>query len=314
MTTNLDVFDTPVQGYLESYVKNIGHSPSELGPIIRAAISEAKKGLGDSWKTTNDRILRGRIERNAASYMDAVLGQSKLWNECREHIKAYNAVVLAGAGLSYSSDMPLANVLKDMLAFVRARDWAELRVDPNKCLAFKNQFKEICTRKVHNKSHEIVILNFPKYILEILCLNWDDLFEKAAEARGKAINKQNEDHPVTTDCCLWKFHGDVANIKTDNVVGQGGWVFPDEQGYVFNSFKEYVKRTDLKGKFFTFLIVGYGENEKIIKDEIVTLLESDPPRPTYRIVLDLRYLNQTHYIVGTAEYTLSKILPLTKLN
>src|SRR3972149_5985513 len=126
MTTNLDVFDAPVEQSIESYVKTIGHSSSELGIVIDAALRAAKVLLGDSWKTQNNRLVRSRLEKNAALYMDAVLGQSKIWNECRERIKAYCSVVLVGAGLSYGSDMPLANILDDLLVFVGARDWAAL--------------------------------------------------------------------------------------------------------------------------------------------------------------------------------------------
>jgi hypothetical protein len=311
MTTTLDVFDTPVKEFLQSRIKTMGHSPSELGPVVDTAIRAAKDQLADSWKNQKDRLIRERIERGASLYIDAVLSQSKIWNECRERIKAYGSVLLVGAGLSYGSDMPLSNILDDLLAFVRARDWAELRADPDKCLAFKNQFRRICSSKVPTKSHKMVILNFPSYIWEVISLNWDDLLEKASALAGKAVNKQNEDQPVAINRCLWKFHGDVARIEPDNIIGHGGWVFPDEQGYVFDSFRGYIERTGLKGQLFTFLVVGYSEKEKVIYDEIVTLLESNPPRPTYRVGLELKYLNRSHHIVGTAEFILTKIFPLT---
>ena len=311
MTTNLDVFDAPVKQFLESRIKKIGHSPPDLEPVINAAIESSKNQLGDSWKTQNDRLVRSRIESNAATYIDAVLGQSKIWNGCRERIKAYSSIVLAGAGLSYGSDMPLANILGDILKFLGAKDWAELRMDPNKCIAFKNQFSKICANKVPTKSHRTLILNFPKYILEVISLNWDDLLEKAAREEGKDINKQNEDTIVTTTRCLWKFHGDIMKITQDNTPGHGGWIFPDEQGYVFESFKKYIETTNLKDQLFTFLIVGYSEKEKTVYDDIINLLESNPPRPTYRISPDLKYLHQTSHIIGTAEFILSKILPAT---
>lgn len=310
MTTNLDVFDAPVRQYLELTVRNIGHSPLELSPVIDAAVTAAKQQLGDSWKTQNDTLIRKRIEGHAALYMDGVLGQSRVWRECQERIKAHNSLLLVGAGLSYDSDMPLANLLIDLLKFVGAPDWDTLRADPAKCIAFKNQFKAKYSHKVPSKSHELVILNFPQYILEIISLNWDDLLEQAAAVVGKNVNKQNEDHPVTATRCLWKFHGDVANIKEDNTIGQGGWVFPGQQGYVFDSFRQYIQQTQLNNQLFTFLIVGYGEQESAIQDQIVTLLESNPPRPTYRIGLELKNLNQPTHIVGTCEFILSKIFPL----
>jgi hypothetical protein len=310
MTTTLDVFDTPVKEYLQSRIKILGHSPSDLAPILDSAIKSAKEQLADSWKNQNDRLVRKRLENGALLYIEAVLSQSKILSECRERIKAYGSVLLAGAGLSYSSDMPLSNILDDLLLFVRARNWAELRVDPAKCLAFKNQFKFVCASKVPSKSHKIVVINFPGYIREIISLNWDNLLEKAADQAGISVNKQNEDVPVTIENCLWKFHGDVERIEKDNIIGHGGWVFPDEQGYVFDSFKRYIERIDLKGQLFTFLVIGYSEKEKVIYDEIITLMESNPPRPTYRIGLDLRHLNQSFHIVGTSEFVLSKIFPV----
>jgi hypothetical protein len=140
--------------------------------------------------------------------------------------------------------------------------------------------------------------------LEVISLNWDDLLEKAAREEGKDINKQNEDTIVTTTRCLWKFHGDIMKITQDNTPGHGGWIFPDEQGYVFESFKKYIETTNLKDQLFTFLIVGYSEKEKTVYDDIINLLESNPPRPTYRISPDLKYLHQTSHIIGTAEFIL----------
>ncbi len=308
MTTNLDVFDIPVKQFLETHIKAIGHSVIELQPVINAAIIVSKSQLGDSWRTQNERLIRSRVERAAVTYIDAVLGQSKIWNDCRERIKAYRSIVLAGAGLSYDSDIPLTSILKDVLKFVGAKDWQELRADPAKCLAFKKQFGKICAGKNPSKSHEILITNYPKYIFEILSLNWDDLIEKAAIALKVVVSKQNVDTTALTTNCLWKFHGDIGNITQDNIPGQGGWIFPDEQGYVFESFKKYVELTNLKSELFTFLIVGYSEQEKTIYDEIVTLMESNPPRPTYRIGLDLKNLNQPSHIVGTAGFILNKVL------
>lgn len=310
-TTTLDVFDTLIKDFLQSRIKGMGHPPSELIPVMDTAIAAAKEELGDSWKNQNDPLIRRRLESGASLYIDAVLSQTKVWNECRERIKAYGSILLAGAGLSDASNMPLSNLLPDVLKFVRAVDWAELRTDPNKCLAFKNEFLKQCSGKLPAKSHKMIILNFPDYILEIVSLNWDDLLEQAASLTGKIIGKQNEDQPVITQRWLWKFHGDVCNIKLGNIKGHGGWVFPDEDGYVFDSFRQYIQFTGLMARLFTFVIVGYSEKEKVIYDEIVTLLESNPPRPTYRILPDVKFLHQDHYIVGTADFTLSKILPVT---
>jgi len=312
MSTSLDIFNQVVKESLEAYIKGTGYSSSQLEPVIGAAIEEAKGSLPSPPGITAPRILRQTIESRARVYIDAVLSQNKVWQDCRERIKAYSSIFLAGAGLSYESDMPLSNILDDLLKFCRVSTWDELRKDLTKCLEFKQQFKRICDNKQPSNSHRLVMLNFPTHIWEIICLNWDDLFEKAAILIGKTINKQNEEQPTTTERYLWKFHGDVDNIREDNILGKGGWVFPDEEGYVFDSFKEYIKRTEVNDQLFTFVIVGYNETEKVIYDEIIALLERIPPRPTYRIGLDLKSLHKENHIVGTAEFTLNKILPVTR--
>jgi hypothetical protein len=312
-SSSLYRFFEPVKLALESYVQDCGHSASQLEPIIKCSIEEAIKSNSSAPKTLMPRILRQKIESSSKVYIDAVLSQTKTWQSCRERIKAYSSIFLIGAGLSYSSDMPLANILNDVLNFCGVSNWDELRRDSSKFLNFKKQFKTLCDRKSPSNGHKLIITNFPQYIYEIICLNWDDLFEKAANVIGVLINKQNEDKPTTSERYLWKFHGDVENIKDDNIKGQGGWVLPDEDGFVFDSFQEYVSRAQLKEKLFTFVIIGYNEGEEVIYQQIISLLEKAPPRPTYRIGLDLKNLRKDNHIVGTAEFILNKILPTSSV-
>lgn len=312
--SSLYVYAEPVKRALESYVQGCGHSASQLEPIIDCSIDEAIESNPDLDETLAPRILRQRIESKSKVYIDAVLSQTKSWRSCREHIRAFSSVLLIGAGVSYKSDMPLSRALKAILDFCRVAGWDELRKDSKRFLEFKRQFKEICDRKSPSNGHKLVIANFPQHIYEIICLNWDDLFERAARSINVPINKQNEDKPATSERYLWKFHGDVENIKEDNIKGQGGWVLPDEDGYVFDSFQQYLVQTRLKEKLFSFVIVGYSENEEAIYNQIVSLLENDPPRPTYRIGLDLKNLHKDSYIVGTAEFILDKILPIRSIN
>jgi len=297
---------------LESYVEKCGHSASQLEPIINCAIDETIESNPDLDKTLSPRILRERIESKSKVYIDGVLSKAKSWRSCREHIKAFSSVFLVGAGFSYASDMPLSNILKAILDFCRVTGWDELRNDSKRFLEFKRRFKEICDRKSPSNGYKLVIANFPKHIYEIICLNWDDLFEKAAKSINVPINKQNEDRPATSERYLWKFHGDVEDIREENIRGQGGWVLPDENGFVFNSFREYVDRTRLGEQLFTFVIIGYDEGEDVIYQQITSLFEQD--RPTYRIGLDLKNLHKDKYIVGTAEFILNKILPISSID
>jgi len=307
----LDVFDEPVRKFLEDQVRTLGYDPHELLPVIKIAIEEAKKLVLKELKKVflPLPILKGRIEEHAYTYIIGVLSQSKKWRSARDRIKSYRSVFLVGAGISFESGMPLTKYLSDLLCFCEAKDYDELRRDMQKCLKFKLEFKKICDDKSVSESHKLIAQNFPEYILEIICLNWDNLIEKAARKLGKEIPKVNEDSPVTGERYLWKFHGDVEKITKDNVKGKGGWVFPDEAGYVFNCFISYIERTGLKDKLFTFVIVGYSEREENIYKNIIERFEKVPPRPTYRIGLDLRNLKREDYIVGPADFVLKKILP-----
>ena len=56
-------------------------------------------------------------------------------------------------------------------------------------------------------------------------MNWDNLIEQAARKLKKEIPKVNEGGDVSAGTHIWKFHGDVENLKQDNVRGKGGWVY-----------------------------------------------------------------------------------------
>lgn len=306
--SNLDVFDAPVRDYLVSQAKDFGYNPALLIPIIDVALEEAKKTTKQAQADLGARLLRIGIAEKALVFLRAVLSQSKKFRSARERIMAYSAVFITGAGISFESDIPLARILTDLLTFCGASSWEDLRKDPVKCQKFKLQFKQNCEGKQPGISHKRIVDGFPRYILEILCLNWDNLLEKAAQNSGKMLQKENVDRPVTDARHLWKFHGDVENIRTDNRKGQGGWIFPDEDGYVFTSFINYVEKIGIKDTMFTLVIVGYGENEKTIT-AIISLFENKPPRPTLRVGLDLSRLQEENYIVGPSDFVLKEILP-----
>jgi len=310
--SSLDVFDEPVKRFLESEIKRLEYNPSELSPIIDAAIEEGKKLVyGEKTTIVPPQILRSRIQEHSYFFIYGVLSQSEKWKSVKERIRSYGSIFLVGAGISFESGIPLTDVLNDLLRFCEAKNYDELRKNEQKCLKFKLEFKRICKDKNVSTSHILIARNFPKHILEIICLNWDDLIERAARRLDKEIPKVNEDMAISGERYLWKFHGDVENIKNDNVKGKGGWVFPDESGYLFNCFLRYIEETGLKNKIFTFVIVGYSEKEKEIYENVIKCFEEEPPRPTFRVGLDIKRLNQEDYIVGPSDFILKKILPLT---
>ena len=306
---SVEIYYQPIKKYLVEYITAVGHSAKELSPIIEAAVQQTLEA-NQSLSLSSPRIARQKLETDAKIYVDGVMGQNKKWLACKDKIKAFMSVFLVGAGLSTESNLPLTYVLNDLLTFLHKSNWEELRNSPQDCLEFKKQFKAMCDEKSPCDAHVITIKNFPSYIKEIICLNWDDFFERSATALQIDLDKVNIDKPVSTQKHLWKFHGDVDVIGQDNVKGQGGWVFPDEQGFVFNSFIDYLRITNLKSQMFSFIIVGYSERETEIIDKIISLFENNPPRPTYRIGPQLKFLPQNNYLVGPSYYTLAKIFPV----
>lgn len=307
----LDAYDIPVENFLVEKLREGGHDPSELSPIIDSAIKEAKKQIEKKSPVYLPNILLARIEEQAYSYIQAVLSQSKKFKGILERIRSYDSVFLVGAGISFESGVPLLRILGDILRFCEAEDYAELNRSEEKCLKFKKEFRAICERKKPGTSHRLIVKNFPLHIKEVICLNWDNLIEKSAlETNGSPIRKMSEDSSINQKNYLWKFHGDVENIKDDNQKGKGGWVFPGEEGFIFTHFLNYVETCEDLKHIFTFVIVGYSELEKEVCDKIIKSFESQPPRPTYRVGLDLARLHDSNYAVGPSDYVLQKILPL----
>ena len=311
--SRLDKFDEPVRKILEKAIKEIRQEPSSLSVLIDRAIEAAKELVGSGDLIKPPTMLIAEIALNAYTYVSGALGQSKKWNDVRGRIKIYHSIFLVGAGVSYESSIPLARHLSDLLGVCRVRDYCELNGDSEKCYQFKKDFKKICEDKPIGASHRLIALNFPKHIREIICLNWDNMIEKAyKECHNMDIPKINEEIYIPHDekGYLWKFHGDVENIKEDNIRGQGGWIFPDEEGYIFDCFHRYVE-ANLSTDPFVFIIAGYSESDSEICDNIIECFESDPPRQTFRIGLNLEHLNDSNYIVGTPDFILPKILPIT---
>lgn len=304
----------PTRSYLRERVKDMGYPDDQLLPLIDRAVnrgvSEVKTEIALGRLNTEPRFLRATLEKAAYDYVVLVLSQTDKWTITREKIKSYNSVVVMGAGISFESGIPLTATLSDILRFCHSKSWGGLRSDLKKCLKFKKQFKDACDSKNPGIGHETIVYAFPNRIREIICLNWDNLLEKAAVKLARSLPKVNEDIETKgiTKGFLWKFHGDVEAIKTDNKRGKGGWIFPDEGGYIFPSFKKYLKESGLRDDLFVLVIVGYSESDEKIVKEIIQALEKKPPRPVYRLSLDLDKIEEENYIVGPADFILPRIL------
>jgi len=309
----LSVFDEPVRKFLKKQIEDSGHDSREISPVFDIVIQAEKKKIPKNILSYPPGIVLARIQEQALATIRSILSQDSKMKKLRERIKSYESIFLVGAGISFESGIPLTRILQDVLCFSGANSYEELTKNQKKCKIFKQKFGEICNKKKHCKSHLLLVTNFPEYIKEIICLNWDNLIERCGITLSppRKINKINEDIPVNTQNNLWKFHGDVDNIKNDNVKGEGGWIFPHEEGYVFNCFTDYVKKSGISNSLFTFVIVGYSEKEKEIVNKIIEIFEKEPPRPTFRIGFDLSCLNDEKYIFGPSDYILPRIMPIT---
>ncbi len=119
------------------------------------------------------------LRKHSMTYIIGVLGQTKILQEIQNSIKTYGSIFVVGAGVSFESEMPLTSTLDTLLNFCQCKNYDELEKDNNLCLKFKKEFKVVCDSKEPGISHKIIAKSFPKYIREIICLNWDNLIERA---------------------------------------------------------------------------------------------------------------------------------------
>ena len=293
---------------MEDYILEIHEDIRSIKPIFGRVFEKAAADLmqfNDKLNLTPSLTLK-RLKTDSIFVLKGMLKQSSKFAEAKRKIDTLKAIFVVGAGLSFESDVPMSKDLKDILNFVEASDFSFLRADPIKCNNFKNQFKILLSESEPGPSHKLIASNFPSKIMEIICLNWDDLIERAFKDYNKYPKKINKESDANDKNHLWKFHGDVEEFDIENVPGQLGWVFPDEDGYVFDCFKNYMK-DKLNSTLFCLFVVGYSENEHQIQT-VINQLEKQPPRPTYRIGMAIEKFQDDFYLIGPSAYVLKRIL------
>jgi len=283
-----------------------------LDLIIQKSIDIAISRVEEKFRKfllTKERIVRANIEEYAMGYVDGILSQTKKWKSLKEMIRIYKSIFVIGAGMSFESGLPLSKHLEHLFRLCNCKSFKDLRDDKSKGRQFKLKFLELCDANEPTISHHLILENFTEKILQIICLNWDNLLERCGRTINKEANKIAADNSkVTNGNYIWKFHGDVENISEENEKGKGGWIFPDENGYVFESFHDFLNRPNgLAESSFVMVIVGYGEMDAEIS-KLINAIEEKQKRTTFRIGLDLSLLNDDKYLVGTAAFTLSKVL------
>jgi hypothetical protein len=320
-----------VKSLIESEIINWVKNPESFKPAIENIIvgkikkiyeKEIKKilkvpRLDNFVKIT--KLIKYILEVELNAYIVKTFSNiSEKSSKVQEKTKTWKSVFLIGAGTSYESGLPLTSTLNDLLKFVKAKNYQELQNNQKKnkkCKRFKEEFKKICEKSPIGVSHKIIALNFPQYIKEIICLNWDNLIEKAFNECNKKIEKINRNDNIKVEVkdieqggYLWKFHGDVEEPDYK-------WIFPNHRGRVFKNFIDYYKRNNwLKDNLFVFVIVGYSEKEKNISDNLIKLLEKRRKHVTYRIGLEFKRFHHKNYIFGPADVVLELILPKTEID
>ena len=207
-------------------------------------------------------------------------------NDLIGSLRVHNGVLIMGAGASLKAGMPLYAqfpmimwrvidenpVIKEEFGEnkgIRARDIIGNKTDklmeafryvikyPSAIDSFKKYFK--ATTDKHNQTSSDVHNNICKLIHEgviklVISLNWDDLLEVSwTNLYGTEINGQKLQ--------LIKPHGDVRNLD-------GKWTFPNEPGYLSIEHKKIISEL-LHDNIYTFLILGYSENDEAIVEELI---------------------------------------------
>jgi hypothetical protein len=229
-------------------------------------------------------------------------------------------ILVIGAGFSFEAGMPLTShlvfILKPMGFTVKDYEdikeaFTKISRDESKDKEFKERFISYLNEGLRNgdikitEAHKIVIEKFrDEKILEILCLNWDNLLELCyKKLMGKEIPKINrEDIFVPEDTFLhylWKFHGDVEEPEYK-------WIYPGANGRVFPNFIKYLQFL-IKQRSYTLcgLIVGYSELDEQVHN-IIEIIQQN--FELFRIGMDMRLFSKyKNYILAPARWILPQI-------
>lgn len=327
MSEDLGYIDRRIRLKLKKIIKRELHrDPLDFDLQITYAIQFAKEEFKRLLETAP--VIRDYEEitilRSSLSYILEVERQAnKKFPKLADLVKIYSSFFLIGAGLSFEAELPLNQHMLPLVVGTLTlgnskRNWKKECFDPkvgqikNECWkkieenpqlfrAFKEEFKRIVDEKWKKRkknrrmflTHEIMVKFFVnKYILALICLNWDNLLELEYKRQtGHDISKVTSEGVIKAHS-IWKLHGDVDDLK-------GHWVLLHRGGRIFNSLVEHIDSL----KTPILVIIGYSEREINIANELIAKQETK--RDTWRIRPDINpFLARENEIACTARYAM----------
>ncbi len=311
----LDAYDSYIYSNLKGIITKEFHIKyQEIEPVVEECVDKAKQILGANLSTGLEEVLHNiripfELLKLSKEHVYLVLSQKKKFDKIKSEIRDYGCVLLGGAGLSYGSYAPLSKDLGPIMDFCKIKDFSELKRDQVKLNCFKDKFVNVCANKSPSKSHKIVANNFDQHIKDVILLNWDNLLERALTARSVHYTKINKEGQKPALKNLWKMHGDVDFLTEDNVPGLGGWVFPGDGGFVFESLKNYYEMPAKENDIFVVLIVGYSLEDQLINKEVIERISLNGRKRVYRVSLNFQDYQDDDTLVGTSDFILNRLMP-----
>lgn len=192
--------------------------------------------------------------------------------------------LIVGAGFSYDT-MPITNELQPLLIqflrevgissptrMIREDDEQVWRIVKENSARFKDMFSGWCAKAHPAPQHKIAAkMLHASQISHLVSFNWDDLIERSyVNTFSEPVSKVVSDGTIPERPSLWKLHGDVADLSSN-------WIFPYEQGRIFDSLIESLDRSIDQDCPQFALIVGYSEWERVVRDRLIRSLENNIP-------------------------------------
>ena len=186
---------------------------------------------------------------------------------------------IIGAGFSYES-MPLTQELEALVtgllagrgipnpAKLLAEDWKaawqHISEDPD---TFKQRFIGFSQARQPAIQHAVLSRALSiRTVAGVVSFNWDDHVERSSEGY-EVVN--SEDQSIERPG-LWKMHGDVNAPHKD-------WIWPHDAGRPLRNVCTYVLEQAHQGHISHVVVVGYGEREARVTDELLTPLAEACP-------------------------------------